>query len=68
MKNFISLYSGTFSLTVRDWDEGKGDHVKHYKIRKLDNDAGFYIAQRSPFTQLSELVAHYQGKAKKENW
>lgn len=51
---------GTYSLTVKDCDESKGDHVKHYKIRKLDNDAGFYIAQRSPFTHLSELVDHYQ--------
>ncbi|XP_022091012.1 tyrosine-protein kinase Yes-like [Acanthaster planci] len=51
---------GTFSLSVRDYDPVKGDHVKHYKIRKLDNEAGFYIAMRSPFPVLAELVKHYQ--------
>lgn len=54
---------GTYSLSVRDYDTQKGDHVKHYKIRKLDDDRGYYIAQRSPFQNLELLVRHYQSQA-----
>lgn len=51
---------GTFSLSVRDNDPQKGDHVKHYRIRKMDGGNGFFITQRSVFPTLSELVRHYQ--------
>ncbi|XP_072170519.1 tyrosine-protein kinase yes-like [Diadema setosum] len=51
---------GTYSLSVRDYDPNKGDHIKHYRIRKLDNDCGFYITQRSQFQTLHELVQHYE--------
>ncbi|CAG10022.1 unnamed protein product, partial [Tetraodon nigroviridis] len=37
-----SRFPGAYSLSIRDWDDNKGDHVKHYKIRKLDN-GGYYI-------------------------
>ena len=46
-----------FSLSVRD-----GDTVKHYRIRQLD-DGGFFIARRTPFPTLQELVQHYSSKA-----
>ncbi|XP_077599665.1 tyrosine-protein kinase Fgr isoform X3 [Stigmatopora nigra] len=49
---------GAYSLSIRDWDENKGDHVKHYKIRKLDN-GGYYITTRSQFDTVQQLVAHY---------
>ncbi|XP_060769517.1 tyrosine-protein kinase Fyn-like isoform X2 [Neoarius graeffei] len=49
---------GAFSLSIRDWDEVKGDHVKHYKIRKLDS-GGYYITTRSQFQTLQQLVQHY---------
>lgn len=39
----------------------KGDHVKHYKIRKLDN-GGYYITTRAQFETLQQLVQHYSGK------
>jgi len=42
-----------FSLSVRD-----GDTVKHYRIRQLD-DGGFFIARRTTFRSLQELVEHY---------
>jgi len=42
-----------FSLSVRD-----GDTVKHYRIRQLD-DGGFFIARRTTFRTLQELVEHY---------
>ncbi|KAM9496357.1 tyrosine-protein kinase fynb isoform 2-T3 [Clarias gariepinus] len=49
---------GAFSLSIRDWDEAKGEHVKHYKIRKLDS-GGYYITTRSQFQTLQQLVQHY---------
>ncbi|XP_060947616.1 tyrosine-protein kinase fynb isoform X2 [Limanda limanda] len=49
---------GAFSLSIRDWDDVKGDHVKHYKIRKLDS-GGYYITTRAQFDALQQLVQHY---------
>ncbi|XP_062267186.1 tyrosine-protein kinase fynb isoform X7 [Platichthys flesus] len=51
---------GAFSLSIRDWDDVKGDHVKHYKIRKLDS-GGYYITTRAQFDALQQLVQHYSG-------
>lgn len=51
---------GAFSLSIRDWDEVRGDNVKHYKIRKLDN-GGYYITTRAQFDSLQKLVKHYSG-------
>ena len=42
-----------YSLSVRD-----GDTVKHYRIRQLD-EGGFFIARRTTFRTLQELVDHY---------
>lgn len=56
--------TGAFSLSIRDWDDNKGDHVKHYKIRKLDN-GGYYITTRSQFDTVQELVEHYKGSTRK---
>uniref|UniRef100_A0A5F8GEM7 Tyrosine-protein kinase n=1 Tax=Monodelphis domestica TaxID=13616 RepID=A0A5F8GEM7_MONDO len=39
-------------------DEIRGDNVKHYKIRKLDN-GGYYITTRAQFDTLQKLVKHY---------
>lgn len=57
-KNFVSL--GAYSLSIRDWDDVKGDNVKHYKIRKLDS-GGYYITTRAQFDTLQKLVKHYTG-------
>lgn len=57
---------GAYSLSIRDWDDTKGDHVKHYKIRKLDN-GGYYITTRSQFDTVQQLVEHYNGNTKKKN-
>ena len=43
-------------MSVRD-----GDTVKHYRIRQLD-EGGFFIARRTTFRTLQELVEHYQAK------
>ncbi|XP_059355122.1 tyrosine-protein kinase fynb isoform X3 [Carassius carassius] len=53
---------GAFSLSIRDWDDVKGDHVKHYKIRKLDS-GGYYITTRVQFETLQQLVQHYTESA-----
>ncbi|XP_067862778.1 tyrosine-protein kinase Fyn-like isoform X1 [Heptranchias perlo] len=53
---------GAYSLSIRDWDEIKGDHVKHYKIRKLDN-GGYYITTRAQFETVPQLVHHYTERA-----
>ena len=52
------FYSGSFSLSVRDFDQNQGEVVKHYKIRNLDK-GGFYISPRITFPGLHELVRHY---------
>lgn len=46
-----------YSLSVRD-----GDTVKHYRIRKLD-EGGYFIARRTPFRNLKDLVKHYSQDA-----
>jgi hypothetical protein len=53
---------GTYSLSIRDFDAGKTDHVKHYRIRELDS-GGFYITTRRKFDSLLELVNHYKQDA-----
>ena len=57
---FCCAVLGAFSLSVRDTDETKGEHVKHYKIRNLDN-GGYYITTRKQFQTLPDLVNHYKG-------
>lgn len=52
--------AGAYSLSIRDWEEAKGDNVKHYKIRKLDS-GGYYITTRVQFDALQKLVKHYTG-------
>lgn len=52
------FHSGSFSLSVRDFDQNQGEVVKHYKIRNLDK-GGFYISPRITFPGLHELVRHY---------
>lgn len=55
------FFPGAYSLSIQDWDDIKGDHVKHYKIRKLDN-GGYYITTRAQFETLQQLVQHYSGE------
>ncbi|XP_073481237.1 tyrosine-protein kinase Blk [Aquarana catesbeiana] len=53
---------GTYSLSVRDKDATRGDLVKHYKIRMLDN-GGYYISPTLTFSSLQDLVKHYTERA-----
>lgn len=50
-----------YSLSVKDWEDGRGYHVKHYKIKPLDN-GGYYIATNQTFPSLPALVLAYSSK------
>jgi len=56
------FFSGPYSLSVRDVDEQRGPHVKHYKIRYPDSKIGYFIAARRTFKTLEELIDHYTSK------
>ncbi|KFQ46007.1 Proto-oncogene tyrosine-protein kinase LCK, partial [Nestor notabilis] len=49
---------GSYSLSVRDFDQNQGEMVKHYKIRNMDK-GGYYISPRITFSSLHELVEYY---------
>lgn len=46
-------YDYFYMFKVKD-----GDTVKHYRIRQLD-EGGFFIARRTTFRTLQDLVEHY---------
>ncbi|XP_071965859.1 tyrosine-protein kinase Fyn-like [Antedon mediterranea] len=54
---------GNFSLSARSYDDTGEDDVKHYKIRKILDKGGYFIASRSHFSTLNDLVDHYQQQA-----
>lgn len=56
-----------YSLSVKDWEEGRGHHVKHYKIKPLDN-GGFFIATNQTFPTLPALVMAYSSKLETSFW
>lgn len=63
--SFLCLFvflEGPYSLSVRDIDDQRGPHVKHYKIRYPDAKIGYYIATRRTFKTLEELIDHYISK------
>lgn len=47
-----------YSLSVKDWEEARGYHPKHYMIKPLDN-GGYYIATNQTFPSLPSLVMAY---------
>ncbi|KAH1002580.1 tyrosine-protein kinase Src64B [Dendroctonus ponderosae] len=51
-----------YSLSVKDWEAHRGYHVKHYKIKPLDN-GGFYISTNKTYDSLPELVLAYSKNA-----
>ena len=52
-KRHALLCTNNGIIAVRD-----GDTVKHYRIRQLD-EGGFFIARKTTFQTLQELVDHY---------
>ncbi len=53
---------GTYSLSIRDTDQQRGPHVKHYKIKFENSNIGYYIAARRAFPTLKELIDYYSSK------
>ena len=51
---------GGFALSIKDYDQERLYHVKHYKIKPLDNNRGYFITTRQTFATLQDLVAGYQ--------
>lgn len=47
-----------YSLSIRDEDQVKGPHVKHYRIKTLDN-GGYFVATRHTFPTMMELISFY---------
>ena len=43
---------------MRDYEPERGAHIKHYKIKCLDQ-GGYYVTTRQTFTTLPELVSAY---------
>ena len=58
----LFFLTDTLSLSVRDSNSTRNDNVivKHYKIRKTPDGKKYFIAQRSPFDTLPQLIEHYQ--------
>ena len=54
---------GGFALSIKDYDAERLYHVKHYKIKPLDNNRGFFITTRQTFPTLQDLVTGYQSSA-----
>ncbi|XP_064082189.1 tyrosine-protein kinase SRK2-like isoform X6 [Macrobrachium nipponense] len=48
-----------YSLSIRDWDQNKGEHVKHYRIKVTDT-GGFFITSSQAFRTLNDLVDAYK--------
>lgn len=43
---------GGFALSIKDYDQERLYHVKHYKIKPLDNNRGYFITTRQTFATL----------------
>jgi len=56
-------FTGTFVLSVKDYDPNRGATVKHYKVLKTSDDTQYYISEKFMFPSLPELVSHYKGNA-----
>ena len=63
MLNPILPFQGPYSLSVRDNNDQRGPHIKHYKIRCTDPKIGYFIAARRAFLTLKELVDHYSSRS-----
>ena len=58
---------GGFALSIKDWEQDRSYHIKHYKIKPLDNNRGYYITTRQTFQTLPDLVKSYQTTAGKSD-
>ena len=48
------------ALSVRDLDpSGKLPIVRHYKVRRLDGNRGYFVSPQASFTSFNALIAYY---------
>ncbi|KAI0984770.1 hypothetical protein GJ496_006422, partial [Pomphorhynchus laevis] len=52
---------GIYSLSVKDFDTFKGEHVKHYKLKSFEH--GVYIDPKRTFPSIVTLIKSYSEKA-----
>jgi hypothetical protein len=52
-----------YALTIKDKEGMAASCVKHYRIKQLDNNEGFFITSRMKFQSLKQLVRYYSGKS-----
>ncbi len=50
-----------YALTIKDARDSECE-VKHYKIRPLDESAGFYITAKKIFPTIRDLVDYYSSE------
>ncbi|CAG5115831.1 unnamed protein product [Candidula unifasciata] len=53
---------GSYVLSVLDIDSTSDLSVKHYRIKPLDDDSGFYISPTKTFKDMFELIDYYKDK------
>ncbi|NP_001191506.1 Src tyrosine kinase 1 [Aplysia californica] len=51
----------TYVLSVRDNDKASGEPcVKHYRVRKMDDERGYFISAKKTFKTLFDVIEHYK--------
>ncbi|KAI6182176.1 Variant SH3 domain containing protein [Aphelenchoides bicaudatus] len=52
-----------YALTIKDKEGMASSCVKHYRIKQLDNNDGYFITSRMKFQTLKQLVRYYSDSA-----
>lgn len=52
-----------YALSIKDKDGMAASCVKHYRIKQLDNDQGYFITSRMKFQALKQLIRYYTESA-----
>lgn len=50
----------SYALSVLDEDDEQRKTVKHYRIRSLSGEEGFYLTTTTKFSTLEELINFYR--------
>ena len=54
--------SNGYTLFVKDWDNSRSFHIKHYKIKPSEDATFFFIVTNRKFSSIAELIAAYKSK------
>uniref|UniRef100_A0A0R3U6V2 non-specific protein-tyrosine kinase n=1 Tax=Mesocestoides corti TaxID=53468 RepID=A0A0R3U6V2_MESCO len=65
VNSFTSIFRppGALSLSVRDYEQARGDIVKHYKIKYHPENGSVCITTKKVFPNLVDLINHYSSHA-----